>query len=572
MAGEGEEGRKRAAEEGEEDKPSAEKAKTERAGERAEINKAAAVTNSEENNIEEERAGNVENKQQSSGTINSQEESEGEIEKTTSGTGSSEEKRAVQGESKSSASDLEGESAGEDGNTQSGTDDDQEESTVAVQGENRSLATNSEGETAIEGENMQSGLNAREERSVAVQGENRSLAANSEGERGVQCEDPPSGRNPREESVVRVADSTSSSEGQEERGEGQTQPLLPNRPSQQSIKTGTTFTASAHIITAMIGSGVLSLACSLTQLGWIGGTLFMVFVAGITYFQSTVLADCYISSDARHPINSTYMDAVREKFGVTAAWVCVCFQQAYIVGTAIAYNITSATSMRVLWKSFGWGSNGITYFLLMFGGAQIFLSQISDFYNNRFLTFLAAIMSIVYTLIGILQSSLKLIANRKTPAGRIRRLSMVSSSQEVWQIAQALGAILFAYPFTTILFEIQDTLKPPENERMKKASAISLSITTVFYILSSCLEYAAFGKDTPGSLLVEFGPDGPNWAVKVANFCIVIHLLGGYQIAGLIHDLFAKKTPHGLSDVQPDSFFMCGGITPQFFPQQRIHK
>ncbi|MCL7046262.1 hypothetical protein MKW94_005586, partial [Papaver nudicaule] len=34
-------------------------------------------------------------------------------------------------------------------------------------------------------------------------------------------------------------------------------------------RTGTLLTASAHIITAVIGSGVLSLAWAIAQLGWI---------------------------------------------------------------------------------------------------------------------------------------------------------------------------------------------------------------------------------------------------------------------------------------------------------------
>ncbi|GKC02435.1 amino acid transporter, transmembrane, partial [Tanacetum coccineum] len=34
-------------------------------------------------------------------------------------------------------------------------------------------------------------------------------------------------------------------------------------------RTGTLYTASAHIITAVIGSGVLALAWATAQLGWI---------------------------------------------------------------------------------------------------------------------------------------------------------------------------------------------------------------------------------------------------------------------------------------------------------------
>lgn len=75
-------------------------------------------------------------------------------------------------------------------------------------------------------------------------------------------------------------------------------------------------TASAHIITAVIGSGVLSLAWALAQLGWAVGIAVLLAFAFITYFTSTLLADCYRSPgpvDGRR--NYTYMDVVRSHLG-----------------------------------------------------------------------------------------------------------------------------------------------------------------------------------------------------------------------------------------------------------------
>ncbi|KAF9624094.1 hypothetical protein IFM89_007792 [Coptis chinensis] len=76
-------------------------------------------------------------------------------------------------------------------------------------------------------------------------------------------------------------------------------------------RTGTLLTASAHIITAVIGSGVLSLAWALAQLGWIAGPIALMTFALITLFTSMLLADCYRSPD---PLtgkrNYTYSDAV----------------------------------------------------------------------------------------------------------------------------------------------------------------------------------------------------------------------------------------------------------------------
>jgi amino acid permease len=73
----------------------------------------------------------------------------------------------------------------------------------------------------------------------------------------------------------------------------------------------------AHIITAVIGSGVLSLAWSVAQLGWVGGPAAIVFFAGVTVVQSSLLADCYISRDADGVVtrNKSYVQAVRLYLG-----------------------------------------------------------------------------------------------------------------------------------------------------------------------------------------------------------------------------------------------------------------
>lgn len=65
---------------------------------------------------------------------------------------------------------------------------------------------------------------------------------------------------------------------------------------------------------------------------------------------------------------------------------------------------------------------------------------------------------------------------------------------------------------------------------MKKASTISITITTIFYMLCGCMGYAAFGDEAPGNLLTGFGFYNPYWLLDIANLAIVIHLVGAYQV------------------------------------------
>ncbi|KAL6999043.1 putative amino acid permease 7 [Sarracenia purpurea var. burkii] len=118
-------------------------------------------------------------------------------------------------------------------------------------------------------------------------------------------------------------------------------------------------------------------------------------------------------------------------------------------------------------------------------------------------------------------------------------------------VSQALGDIAFAYPIASILIQIQDTLKspPPEKVAMKKASVTAISITTCFYLCCGGFSYAAFRNSAPWNLLTGFGFNEPYWLIDFANACIILHLVGGYQICSqpLFADLekrIAKKFPN----------------------------
>ncbi|KAJ0616910.1 putative amino acid transporter, transmembrane domain-containing protein [Helianthus annuus] len=108
----------------------------------------------------------------------------------------------------------------------------------------------------------------------------------------------------------------------------------------------------------------------------------------------------------------------------------------------------------------------------------------------------------------------------------------VSVANKLWLTFQALGDIAFAYPYALILLEIQDTMKSPpaENSITKRASAIAMVVTAIFYLGCGCFGYAAFGNDTPGNLLTGFGFYEPYWLIGFANACILIYMLGGYHV------------------------------------------
>ncbi|KAH6785790.1 hypothetical protein C2S51_038245 [Perilla frutescens var. frutescens] len=320
-------------------------------------------------------------------------------------------------------------------------------------------------------------------------------------------------------------------------------------------RTGTVWTASAHIITAVIGSGVLSLAWSTAQLGWIAGPTVLFLFSFVTYYTSTLLASCYRTGD---PVtgkrNYTYMDAVRANLGGFQVKLCGGVQA--IERSNCFHTKGHDSSCRV-------SSNP---YMIAFGVVQIFFSQIPDFDQISWLSIVAAIMSFTYSSIGLGLGIAKVAENGKikgSPTGV--RIGVVTETQKVWRSFQALGAIAFAYSYSLILIEIQDTVKSPPSEykTMKKASFISVAVTTIFYMFCGCFGYAAFGDMSPGNLLTGFGFYNPYWLLDIANAAIVIHLVGAYQVYCQPLFAFIEKTAH---EWFPNSKFITKEITVTLIP------
>ncbi|KAK1418255.1 hypothetical protein QVD17_27398 [Tagetes erecta] len=308
-------------------------------------------------------------------------------------------------------------------------------------------------------------------------------------------------------------------------------------------RTGTWKSATAHIITAVIGSGVLSLSWCFAQLGWIAGTVTLVLFSIITMFNTILLTDCYRSPD---PVtgtrNYTYMDAVKSNLGTFQYKLCGIAQYGVLTGITIGYTTTTAISMAAIKKSNCFHKHGHNAdchahnnsFMLIFAIIQIILSQLPNFHKLSLLSAVAAIMSFTYSFIGIGLSTAKIIGEGigNTSLTGIPIGKDFTGMEKMWKTFSALGDIAFAYSFCFILIEIQDTLKssPPENKQMKIATATGIMASTVFYMLCGVLGYAAFGNDAPGNFLTGFGFYDPFWLIDIANICIVVHLLGAYQV------------------------------------------
>ncbi|XP_044479311.1 amino acid permease 3-like [Mangifera indica] len=311
--------------------------------------------------------------------------------------------------------------------------------------------------------------------------------------------------------------------------------------------TGTAvWAASAHIITALIGSGVLSLAWATAQLGWIFGPIVMLFFSLVTCYTFTLFAYAvclHSGKPATRERNYTYMDIFQSELDGIRFEISRVVYYTSLFGVASGYTTESSASLNAIqwskWFHSG-GDNGGEYHMnrnlcvVIFGVIQIFFAQIYEFGKLRWVTVMVtAVTSLTYSMIGLGLSVAKVAVTGKfmgSPTGI--SIGTVTETQKIWRVFHAIGVIAYAYSYYIILIEIHETIKSPslEAKTMKKASVISVGLTTLIYMLYGCFGYAAFGDLLPENLLTGLGFDQPFWLLEIAKVAIVIHLIGAYQI------------------------------------------
>ncbi|KAL2926031.1 Amino acid permease 1 [Bienertia sinuspersici] len=316
-----------------------------------------------------------------------------------------------------------------------------------------------------------------------------------------------------------------------------------NHDDVERIRTGTVWTATAHAVTAVIGSGVLAVPWSVAQMGWIYGPLSLFGFAIITYICAILLCDCYRAPDpVKGQRNPSYMDAVQSTLGKKEVLMCAIAQYSLLWGTMVGYAITAATSMLSIRRANCYHKKGPeavdcepsgNSFLLIFGAINMVLSQIPNLEKVTFLSVIAATMSICYSFLALYLCVAKFVSH-PDPKGTLTGVEVGSNgltmTSKLFQSFQALGNIAFSYTYAQLLIEIEDTLKSPpaENKTMKRATLCSIALTTAFYVSLGCMGYLAFGNDAPGNVLTAFHE--PFWLVDLANIGVVIHLTAAFQV------------------------------------------
>ncbi|KAK3419355.1 hypothetical protein EUGRSUZ_H05103 [Eucalyptus grandis] len=272
-------------------------------------------------------------------------------------------------------------------------------------------------------------------------------------------------------------------------------------------RTGTLWTMSANIIIGMVGAEVRCRSWDIAQLGWIAGPAAILLFSFVGYYTSCLLSHCYRTGDPyTGECNSTYMDSVHSILGGANFKACGFLQYVTLFGNAISCVVQASLSMKAIKYMNCFHENGenschvlANPYMIMFGITEILLSQIQDLDQIRWLSIVAAVMFVAYSLIGL---------------------------------GLGIAQVAASGSFKGSLTVISDTIGSPPSEvkTMKKAISLSTVVMTTIYMLCGCVGYAAFGDDTPANFLIHLGFNKPFWLLDSANSANVIHLVGAYQV------------------------------------------
>ncbi|KAL2622944.1 hypothetical protein R1flu_003149 [Riccia fluitans] len=308
-----------------------------------------------------------------------------------------------------------------------------------------------------------------------------------------------------------------------------------------------------HNVTAMVGAGVLSLPSAMSFLGWEFGCVVLVLSWVITLFTLWQMVEMHemVPGKRFDRYHELGQHAFGEKLGL---WIVVPQQLIVEVGVDIVYMVTGGESLRRFHNlikcpesaknnDVKCGHIGLSAWIIIFASQHFLLAQLPNFNAISGVSLAAAVMSLSYSTIAW---------TAPLAQGRIQNVDYSlpdkSTAYLVFGIFNALGNVAFAYAGHNVVLEIQATI-PSTPEKPSKI-AMWRGVVVAYFVVAACyfpvaiVGYWAYGNNVKDNILIQLGH--PRWLIAAANFMVVIHVTGSYQLYAMpvfdmIETLLVKK-------------------------------
>ncbi|PQP98061.1 hypothetical protein Pyn_23402 [Prunus yedoensis var. nudiflora] len=283
-----------------------------------------------------------------------------------------------------------------------------------------------------------------------------------------------------------------------------------------------------HNVTAMVGAGVLGLPYAMSQLGWGPGVAVLVLSWIITLYTLWQMVEMHeiVPGKRFDRYHELGQHALGEKLGL---WVVVPQQLMVECGVCIVYMITGGNSIKKIHDTLCPNCKSIktTYFIMIFASVHFVLSHLPSFNSIAGVSLAAAVMSLSYSTIAWTASVHKGVDPHVQYGPKAS-----STAGNVFNFFSALGNVAFAFAGHNVVLEIQATIpstpEKPSKKPMWKGVFVAYVVVALCYLPVALIGYWVFGNNVEDNILISL--QKPHWLIVLANFFVVIHVIGSYQV------------------------------------------
>jgi amino acid permease len=250
-----------------------------------------------------------------------------------------------------------------------------------------------------------------------------------------------------------------------------------------------------------------------------------------------------------------YHELGQQAFGEKPGLYIVVPQQLICeVGVDIVYMVTGGKSLQKIHFLLCKDCNPIktSYFIMIFASVHFVLAHLPNFNSISGVSLAAAVMSLTYSTIAWTAS-----VHKGKQESVDYGYKATTKTGTVFGFLSALGDVAFAYAGHNVVLEIQATIpstpERPSKGPMWKGVVIAYLVVALFYFPVAFIGYYMFGNQVEDNILISL--EKPTWLIVAANFFVVIHVIGSYQLYAMpvfdmMETLLVKKL-----DFKP-SFFL----------------
>ncbi|KAI4385452.1 hypothetical protein MLD38_003475 [Melastoma candidum] len=281
-----------------------------------------------------------------------------------------------------------------------------------------------------------------------------------------------------------------------------------------------------HLTTSIVAPALLSLPYAFALLGWVGGVVFLVVGALVTFYSYNLLSlvlEHHAQLGRRH---LRFRDMAHHILGprwgryyVGPIQFMVCY------GAVVGNILLGGQCLKTIYLLYNpQGAMKLYEFVAIFGCLMLILAQVPSFHSLRHINMVSLVLCLAYSACTTAAS----IYIGHSSKGPEKDYSIQGGPEtKMFGIFNAIAIIATTYG-NGIIPEIQATLAPPVKGKMFKGLCICYTVVAATFFTVAISGYWAFGNQSQGLILNNFIDDGrdlvPIWFIFMTNMFTILQL------------------------------------------------